>query len=148
MEELLELRTCIEQQRYADALTLIAEMEEMSKEDKINKIESFAEVLLLHLIKQAAEKRITRSWNLSIANAIRHIRRTNKRRKSGGHYLEADELREIVREAWQPALERAALEAFEGRHDAGELRQMVDQEAIEQKAFDLITAEDHTAFSN
>jgi hypothetical protein len=56
MEELVELRRYIEQQRYAETLDLIAEMEEMSREDKINKIYSFAEILLLHLIKQEAEK--------------------------------------------------------------------------------------------
>ena len=87
MEELLQLRTYIEQGRYADALKLIGEMEEMSKDDKINKIVSFMEILLLHLIKQAAEKRTTRSWNVSINNCLRQIARINKRRRSGGHYL-------------------------------------------------------------
>lgn len=52
MEELLELRSYIEQGRYADALVLIGEMEEMSRDEKINKIESFLQILLLHLIKQ------------------------------------------------------------------------------------------------
>jgi hypothetical protein len=66
MEELLELRSYIEQQRYPEALNLIAELEEMSREDKINKIRSFAVILLLHLIKQEAEKRTTRSWDVSI----------------------------------------------------------------------------------
>ncbi|MCH8317859.1 MAG: hypothetical protein IIA88_05080, partial [Bacteroidetes bacterium] len=51
MEELLELKTCIEEQRYADALELIGFMEEMSKEDKIHKIYSYTVILLIHLIK-------------------------------------------------------------------------------------------------
>ena len=51
MEELLALRRYIELQRYTEALDLLAEMEEMSREDKVNKIYSFAEILLLHLIK-------------------------------------------------------------------------------------------------
>ena len=33
MEELFELRSCIEEGRYADALVLIGEMEEMSRDD-------------------------------------------------------------------------------------------------------------------
>jgi hypothetical protein len=41
MEELLELRAHIEQGRYAEALAWLGEMEEMSRDDKINKIESF-----------------------------------------------------------------------------------------------------------
>jgi len=66
MEELFELRTAIEEQRYADALILLGEMEKMNKDDKLNKIDSFAIILLLHLIKRQAEQRTTRSWDLSI----------------------------------------------------------------------------------
>ena len=138
MEELLELRRYVEQQRYAEALALIAEMEEMSREDKINKIYSYTEILLLHLIKQEAEKRTTRSWELSLRNAVRQIVRVNKRQKSGGTYLGESDLREIIAEAYQPALERAALEAFEGRYDDQELGQQVNREKIEQKALELI----------
>jgi hypothetical protein len=36
MEELLALRRYIEQQRYTEALDLLAEMEEMSREDKVD----------------------------------------------------------------------------------------------------------------
>jgi len=138
MEELFELRRYVEQRRYAEALTLIAEMEEMSREDKVNKIYSYTEILLLHLIKQEAEKRTTRSWELSIRNAVRQIVRVNKRQKSGGTYLGESDLREIIAEAYQPALERAALEAFEGRYDDQELGQQVNREKIEQKALELI----------
>ena len=138
MEELLELRRYIEEQRYAEALDLIAELEEMSREDKINKIYSSMEILLLHFIKQEAESRTTRSWELSIRNAVRQIVRVNTRLKSGGTYLDESELHEIIAEAYQPSLERAALETFEGRYDEQELGQKVDRTSIEQKAFDLI----------
>lgn len=40
MEELVELRIYLEQGRYTDALTLVGEMDEMSRDDKINKIMS------------------------------------------------------------------------------------------------------------
>ena len=140
MEELLELRHYIEQQRYTEALDLIMEMEEMSREDKINKIYSLTEILLLHLIKQEAEGRTTRSWELSIRNAVRQIIRVNKRLKSGGTYVDESELRDIIAEAYQPALERASLEAFEGRYDDQELGQKADRASIAQKAWELIAA--------
>ena len=87
MEELLELRAHIEHGRYAEALALIGEMEEMGRDDKINKIENFLFVLLLHLIKQHAEQHTTRSWEVSIKNAVDGVNRVNKRRKSRGYYL-------------------------------------------------------------
>jgi len=59
MEELQELRHYIEERRYADALALVDELEEMSRDDKVNRIDSFAQILLLQLIKQGAEKRTT-----------------------------------------------------------------------------------------
>ncbi|OQX22476.1 MAG: hypothetical protein BWK80_30435 [Desulfobacteraceae bacterium IS3] len=130
----------IEQQQYAEALDLIAEMEEMSKEDKINKIYSIAAILLLHLIRQQAEKRTARSWELSIRNSVRQIARINRRRKDGGVYLDTDGLQMIIDEAYQPALERAALESFEGRYDDRESGQLVEQNSIRQKAISLITS--------
>ena len=84
MEELYELRGYVEQGKYSEALNLIGEMEEMSRDDKINKIESFFEILLLHLIKSQAENRSTRSWEVSIRNSVRSIIRSNRRRKAGG----------------------------------------------------------------
>lgn len=138
MEELFELRTAIEEHRYADALRLIEEMEEMSRDDKINKIDSYAIILLLHLIKQQAENRTTRSWDLSIYNAVRQIKRTNKRRKSGGDYLSPGELKGIIAEAYLPALKMAALEAFEGQYTEDQLAEKVDREDIEKQALDSI----------
>jgi hypothetical protein len=137
MEELFELKAYIEQGRYAEALQLIEEMEEMSKDDKINKIYSFAVVLLLHLIKKHAERRTTRSWEYSIWNASRQIQRVNKRRKTGGFYLSEQEMREIMAEAYPDALKRASLEAFEGQHTETQLETMVDREQVHHEAYAL-----------
>jgi hypothetical protein len=139
MEELFELRAYVEQGRYEDALRIIGELEEMSKDDKINRIDSFCVVLLIHLIKQEAEKRTTRSWELSIKNSVREINKVNKRRKAGGYYLTKDDLHEILENAWTSALDRAAAEAFEGQHDAKWIEQQVDKIKIIQKAMDLIS---------
>ncbi|WP_019505791.1 DUF29 family protein [Pleurocapsa sp. PCC 7319] len=138
MEELITLRKYIEEKNYIKALELVGELEEMSKEDKLNKIYSYAVILLVHLIKQQAEKRTTRSWGVSINNSVREIKRTNKRRKSGGYYANEDELIETINEAFEAAIERAALEAFEGIYDGNELRQMIDVEQVKKSALTLI----------
>lgn len=138
MEELLELRSYLEQQRYQEALLLLGEMEEMSKDDKINKIHSFMTILLLHLIKQQAEQRTTRSWELSILSAVKHIQRVNKRRKAGGYYLTLSELQEVITEEYPLALKAAALEAFEGQYTDEQLGKRVNQAEIEQQALEMI----------
>jgi len=142
MEELLEIRELLLANRVADALQLVEEMTEMSKDDKLNKIFSFGIILLIHLIKQAAEGRSTRSWETSILNAVKQIQRTNRRRKAGGTYLTLEELRETLEDAYSSALRQTALEAFEGRYEAAELGQMVDQEAIIEQAIALVLEAD------
>jgi len=138
MEELFELRTHIEKGRYAEALVLLGEMEEMSREDKINKIESFLDILLIHLIKQHAEKRTSRSWNASVYNALRQIEKKKKKRKSGGYYLNADELNTSVEESYRASLKYASVEAFGGAFDETELARMVDEPQIKKEALELI----------
>jgi len=141
MEELFTLKAYIEQGQYAEALQLVEEMEEMAKDDKINKIYSFTVILLLHLLKRHAERRTTRSWEYSIWNASYQIRRVNKRRKSGGFYLSDEEMREVMAEAYPDALKRAALEAFEGQYTEAQLETMIDREQLQQEALGMILSE-------
>jgi hypothetical protein len=142
MDELQDLREHIEHGRHAAALTLIGEMEEMSRDDKIQKIESFLQVLLVHLIKQQAEGRTTRSWDVSIRNAADAVRRVNKRRRAGGWYLTDAELAEAIDEILPSALRQASLEACEGRYDDAELAGMLDLAALRRAAIAEIAAAD------
>lgn len=139
MEELLELRTLLLGGNISEALLLVEEMTEMSKDDKINKISSYAKILLLHLIKRSAEQRTTRSWNASINNAVYEIQKTNRRRKVGGSYLTIKELQEAIEDAYQVALSSAAAEAFGGAYEAAALGAMVDREKVIQEAITLVS---------
>jgi hypothetical protein len=122
MEELLELRRYLEEKNYDKALEIVAELEEMSKEDKLNKIYSYAVILLIHLIKQEVEKRTTRSWDVSIRNSVREINRVNQRRKSGGYYASDRELLDTIKEAMSAAIDRASLEVQEGIYQADDCK--------------------------
>lgn len=126
MEELTQLRKSIEKHDFVTALQIVDDLEEMSVEDKLNKIFSYMIVLLLHLIKEDAEKRLTKSWKLSINNSVKQINRTNKRRKSGGYYAKREDLTEIINDAFELALEGSAIEAFGGAYDELELIELID----------------------
>ncbi|MBD2150502.1 DUF29 family protein [Pseudanabaena sp. FACHB-1277] len=139
MEELLELKGFLLSGNITDALLLVEEMTEMSKDDKLNKIFSFSIVLLLHLIKQKAEKRSTRSWEISIFNAVKQIQRSNKRRKANGTYLSQSEIQETLEDAYESALKQAALEAFEGRYETEVIAHMVDRDQVIQDAIALVS---------
>lgn len=139
-DELDTLRRSVEAGDYAQALLLIDEMDEMSRDDKINKIVSYMCVLLIHLIKQAVEKRSTRSWEDSIEEALESITATNKRRSSGGVYLKDDALMSALAEAWPRAVRRAAREAFGGVYPAAHLATLVDRAMLLEAALQQINA--------
>lgn len=134
MDELQDLRAAIEAGDYPLALSLIDELDELSRDDKINKIVSYMEVLFEPLIKQAVHGYTTRSWDDSIAEAVAGIRRTNKHRQSGGHSLNALTLDEAMAEAWPGALRRAAREALGGDLSPCDLAARVDWSALAQNA--------------
>ena len=141
MEELLTLKTYIETGKYSDALLLINELEEMSLMDIFNKIDSFSVILLLHLIKQQAEKKTTRSWEASIKESLYRIKKINKRHKAKAFFADKDTLKDILTEAFPIALLRASLETFEGKHSADELEKIVNKDQIIEKALTLIIDE-------
>jgi len=122
MEELLTLKELLHQGNITE----------------LNKIFSYGIILLLHLIKQTAENRTTRSWNLSIRNCVKQIQRSNSREKAKGTYMSETELAATLEDAYDLALEKAAIEAFEGQYEAEELNKLVQQEEIIKKAMNLI----------
>ena len=138
MEELLELKTLLLKGDIKGSLALVEELEEMGKKDIIKTIRSYAIILLMHLIKQQAENRTTRSWEVSIRNSVREIQRENKRRKSGGYYLTSQELLETLEEAYLNAIDQASLEVKEGEYKPDELENLVDREGIINQALGLI----------
>lgn len=141
----MTLKELLHQGNVAEALTLVEELEEMGKSDKLNKVFSYGVILLLHLIKQAAEKRTTKSWDTSIFNSVKQIQRSNQRWAKPAQrpskqttYLTQAELLETLQDTYESALRNAALEAFEGRYEAQEIAEMVDRQQIVDQAIELI----------
>lgn len=130
MEEIWELRQALEAGDLQTALAIVDEMEEMSRDDKVQKIASYMRVLLVHKIKQAVEGRSTKSWEVSIRHALRQIASVNKRRKAGGWYLNDGDLSALLAEVYDAALDWASLEAHEGIYSAEALLGMHDREAV------------------
>jgi hypothetical protein len=139
MEEILILKDLLLKGDIPGALLIAKELEEMSRNDIIRTIRSYSVILLLHLIKQQAENRTTRSWGVSTRNAVREIQRENKRRKAGGYYLSQEELLETLEQAYLNAIDEASLEVEEGRYQPEELDQRVNKAEILNRALALIS---------
>lgn len=138
MEELLALKALLLKGDIKGSLAIVEDLEDMSKNGIISTIRSYAVILLLHLIKQQAENRTTRSWDVSIRNSVREIQRKNKRRKASGYYLNDEELRETLNDAYLNALDEASLEIDEGHYEPEEIELKINKQKILEYAFDLI----------
>ena len=138
MEELLELKALLLKGDIKGSLAIVEELEDMSKNGIISTIRSYAVILLLHLIKQQAEKRTTRSWDVSIRNSVREIQRQNKRRKAAGYYLSDEELTETLNDAYLNALDAASLEVESGRYQSEQLEAIIDKNKLISDALLLI----------
>lgn len=139
-EELEQLRQFLETGQLDAAFGLLDEMDEMSRDDKIHKIQSYMHVLLIHLIKQAAEHRTTPSWDRTIRHTLFWIPRINRRRKAGGWYIPADDFQEALADVYEHALDSAAAEALGGAHIAASLGVLVDRERVLAQAYEMIIA--------
>jgi len=141
MEELLTLKSLLLKGDIPGSLAIVEELEEMSRKDIIKTIRSYAVILLLHLIKQQAENRTTRSWDVSIRNSVLEIQEENERPRSAGFYLPLEELRTVVETAYKQAINKASLEVEEGRYEPRELSQLVNRDEIIDRAMALILSE-------
>ena len=65
-QEIIDLKKSIIEGRYTDALLIVEELEGMSKKAILRQIKSFLRILLIHLIKNQVEQRLTNSWALFV----------------------------------------------------------------------------------
>lgn len=96
------------------------------------------QVLLIHLIKQNAGQRSTRSWDNSIKYSLYQIQRVNKRRKIVGDYIKSDELFDNLAETFVLSLDQAAEETFEGIYTSEQLSSKIDKNKILAEAMKMI----------
>lgn len=113
MEEILELKNCLLNREYDRAYAIVEELEAMGRQDKINNLESFLVILLIHLIKIQVENRVTRSWRNSISNSLLAIQKRNKLGKKS-YYIKANEWDEHILNCQFEAILAASKEVFEG----------------------------------
>ena len=138
VQELINLRQSIVEGRYQDALDLIDELEGMSKQAILRNIESFLVRLLIHLIKNQVEQRLTNSWAASISDSVRQIRKLNLKDNKKSYYIKQDNWEEYVEEAFEVAILEASIEVSGGIYTPVQLEEIVNQEQVIEIAMSLI----------
>jgi len=138
VEELLELKDRLLHGDIPSAIAIVEDLEEMGRKAIVRIIRSYGVVLLVYLIKQDIEDRTTKSGDVSIRNSILEIRSENQR-SPGSFYLSSPELRQVLVDAYQRAINQASLEVAGGDYTVRELEQRLDRDKIVDRALDLIT---------
>ena len=113
-QELMELRQSILEGRYDDALAIVDDLEEMSKQGTLRKIEAFLVRLVIHLIKNQLEQRLTTSWIASISDSVIQIAKLNIKDNQKSYYIKSDEWGEYLAESVEMAIRPASAEIFGG----------------------------------
>lgn len=114
-QELIDLKTSILEGRYDDALAIVDELEGMSKQATLRTIESFLVRLLVHLIKNQIEHRLTNSWIASISDSIIQISKLNIKDNKISYYIKSNEWLPYLEEAVERAIRPASVEVLDGQ---------------------------------
>jgi DhnA family fructose-bisphosphate aldolase class Ia len=126
-QELIELRQSILAGRYDDALEIIDDLEEINKQAILRKIEAFLVRLLIHLIKNQIEQRLTNSWIASIFDSVIQIAKLNLKGNQTSHYIKADEWQTYLEEALAMAIRPASAEIYGGTLKPSQIIQRLNQ---------------------
>ena len=127
-QELTDLRNSILQGNYADALAIVDELEGMSKKAILRQIKIFLKILLIHLIKNQVEQRLTNSWVASIRNAILEIQDVNLKENKKSYYVNQDEWEDFINDfVIESSIADASLEVMNGKYTRAELSAKLDK---------------------
>lgn len=138
-QELIDLRASILEGRYNDALAIVDELEGMSKQAILRTIKSYLLILLIHLIKNKIEQRLTASWVNSIRNSIREIKKLNLKDNKNSYYINEDEWESFIdEEIIEDAIADASEEVMNGKYTRSQLSEMLDKPQLIQIATNLL----------
>ena len=140
-QELIDLRNSILEGRYEDALAIVDELEGMSKQAIIRNIESFLVRLIVHLIKNQIEQRLTNSWAASISDSLVQIKKLNLKDNKKSYYINVDEWQPFLEAAIKLAIRPASLEVLNGQLKPKQLGEHLDKNQLiitAQKMLELI----------
>ena len=144
MDELVELRQHILNGDYTTALAMIDELDEMSRKAVLRNLRNYLIRLLVHLVKNQVEGRLTNSWAVSIRHSILEIQDLNQMENKRSFYIKPDEWEVWLDDALDDAIYAAAPEVDNGLHTPYVLATLVDKTAIITASQTLLSDLYHT----
>jgi len=138
-QELTDLRNSIIKGRYDEALLIVDELEGMSRQAILRQIKSFLVRMLIHLIKNQIEQRLTNSWVASISDSVVQIKYLNLQDNKTSYYVKLDEWELMLEEAISAAIRPASVEILNGRLKPSQVTNMIDKPLLIQTGKQLLS---------
>lgn len=129
-QELSDLRVSIVEGRYDEAIAIIDDLEEMSKKAILRNIMSFVIRLMIHLIKNQIELRLTNSWLASISDSVIEIQALNLKDNKNSFYIKLDEWLPYLEEAIERAIRPASVEVMNGKLKPAQISEQIDRNKL------------------
>jgi hypothetical protein len=129
-QELSDLRVSIVEGRYDEAIAIIDDLEEMSKKAILRNIMSFLIRLMIHLIKNQIESRLTNSWIASISDSVIEIQDLNLKDNKKSVYIKLDEWQPYLEEAIERAIRPASVEVMNGQLKPAHISRQIDRNKL------------------
>lgn len=137
-QELADLRLSILEGRYSEALAIVDDLEGMGRKGILRNIKSFLIRMLIHLIKNQIETRMTNSWAASIRDSVIEIQDLNLQDNQTSHYLKQEDWESLLEESLSRAISTASVEVRDGAYTPFQLKHLVDAAHILQTAQELL----------
>ncbi|MBC6472799.1 MAG: DUF29 family protein [Hormoscilla sp. GM102CHS1] len=137
-QELVDLRISILQGRYQDALAIVDELEGMSRKSILRNIKSFLIRMLIHLVKNQIEQRMTNSWAASIRDSLIEIQDLNLQENKKAYYIKQDSWETPLAESMKRAVSTASVELCDGAYSPFQLQELVKTPDILETAKELL----------
>jgi hypothetical protein len=142
VQELINLKQSVLEGRYEDALLLIDELENMSKQAILRNIESCLVRLIIHLIKNQLEQRLTNSWVASISDSIVQIKKLNLKDNKKSFYLKKEDWQLVIEEAIEQSIRPASVEVLQGSLKPLQISTRLDRVQLTQITQNLLNLTD------
>jgi hypothetical protein len=142
VQELIDLKQSVLEGRYEDALLLIDELENMSKQAILRNIESCLVRLIIHLIKNQLEQRLTNSWVASISDSIVQIKKLNLKDNKKSFYLKKEDWQLVIEEAIEQSIRPASVEVLQGSLKPLQISTRLDRVQLTQITQNLLNLTD------
>ena len=110
----------------------------MSRKATLRNIKSFLVRMIIHLIKNQVEQRLTNSWIASISDSVLQIKDLNLQDNKTSYYVKQDEWEEMLEEAIAAAIRPASAEVLNGRLRPSQLSEMLDKTQLIAMAKQLL----------